>query len=184
MKAVFLDRDGTVVVEKGYITVPDGIELIPGAAAAIVRLREAGWKVFVVTNQGCVAKGMITEEELGEIHFRLVSMLGAEGAEVDGIYACPHHPNGTVPDLAMECDCRKPRPGLIERAASEHDLDLSQSVVIGDTMRDLEAAKSVGAAAVLVLTGHGQETALKEHGAMHVAPDLSHAVAWLLARAR
>lgn len=180
MKAVFLDRDGTVVVERGYITVPDAIELIPGAAEAIVRLREAGWKVFVATNQGCVAKGMITEEELGEIHFRMVSMLGAAGAEVDGIYCCPHHPDGSVPDLAIECDCRKPRPGLLERAASEHDLDLSQCVMIGDTMRDLEAARSVGARPVLVLTGHGQETLTKDHGAEHVAPDLASAVSWLL----
>src|SRR6185436_5670981 len=98
MKAVFLDRDGTIVVERGYITVPDAIELIPGAAQAIVRLRNAGWKVYVATTQGCVGKGMITEEELGEINFRMVSMLGAEGAELDGIYVCPHHPDGTVPD--------------------------------------------------------------------------------------
>jgi D-glycero-D-manno-heptose 1,7-bisphosphate phosphatase len=182
MKAVFLDRDGTLVVEKGYITVPDGIELIAGAAAAIIRLRKAGWKVFVVTNQGCVGKGMITEEELGEIHFRMVSMLGAEGAELDGIYACPHHPDGTVPDYAIDCDCRKPRPGLIERAAAEHDLDLSQCVLIGDTMRDLDAARSAGVEGVLVLTGHGHETVSEEHGAAHVAPDLAQAVAWVLSR--
>jgi D,D-heptose 1,7-bisphosphate phosphatase len=180
MKAVFLDRDGTLVVERGYITVPDAIELIPGAADAVIRLRQAGWKVFIATNQGCVAKGMITEEELGEIHFRLVSMLGAEGAEVDGIYCCPHHPEGTVPDFAIECDCRKPRPGLLERAAAEHDLDLADCVMIGDTMRDLEAARQAGARGVLVLTGHGQDTASKEHGATHVAPDLASAVSWLL----
>ena len=181
MKAVFLDRDGTLVVERGYITVPDAIELIPGAAEAVVRLRKAGWKVFVATNQGCVAKGMITEEELGEIHFRMVSMLGAEGAEVDGIYCCPHHPEGTVADLAIECDCRKPRPGLLERAAAEHGLDHAECVMIGDTLRDLEAARQAGARGVLVLTGHGADTASKDHGAVHVAPDLPSAVSWLLA---
>ena len=180
MKAVFLDRDGTVVVERGYITVPDDIELIPGVATAIVRLKEAGWKVFVVTNQGCVAKGMITEDELGVIHFRMVSMLGAEGAEVDGIYACTHHPNGTVPDYSIECDCRKPRPGLLERAASEHGVDLPSSVMIGDTMRDLEAGRAAGARSVLVLTGKGRAIESEDHGADHVAPDLAAAVDWLL----
>ena len=134
----------------------------------------------MVTNQGCVAKGMITEEELGEIHFRMVSLLGAEGAEVDGIYCCPHHPEGTVPDFAIECDCRKPRPGLLERAAGEHGLDLARCVMIGDTLRDLEAARGAGAQSVLVLTGHGRETVGKEHGAHYVADDLASAVQWLL----
>jgi D-glycero-D-manno-heptose 1,7-bisphosphate phosphatase len=182
MKAVFLDRDGTIVVERGYITVPQMIELIPGAAAAIVRLRQEGWKVFVATNQGAVGKGMITEEELGEINFRMVSMLGAEGAELDGIYVCPHHPEGTVPEFSMECDCRKPRPGMLERAASENGLDLSQCVMIGDTRRDLEAARSAGARGILVLTGHGSDTAAEEHGADHVAADLAAAVDWLLSQ--
>jgi len=182
MKAVFLDRDGTIVVEKGYITVAGAIELIPGAADAIVRLRAGGWKVYVATNQGCVGKGMITEEELGEINFRMVSMLGAEGAELDGIYVCPHHPEGTVPDFAIECDCRKPRPGMLERAASENGLDLTQCVMIGDTMRDLGAARAAGARAILVLTGHGSDTVTQEHGAEHVAADLAAAVDWLLSR--
>jgi D-glycero-D-manno-heptose 1,7-bisphosphate phosphatase len=182
MKAVFLDRDGTVVVERGYITVPDMIELLPGVAPAIVRLREAGWKVFIVTNQGCVAKGMITEEELGLIHFRMVSMLGASGAEVDGIYVCPHHPEGVLPDFSVECDCRKPRPGLLERAAGEHGLDLSLCVMIGDTMRDIQAAQAAGTRSVLVLTGKGRVAASGDHGASHVAEDLATAVDWLLSR--
>jgi D,D-heptose 1,7-bisphosphate phosphatase len=180
MKAVFLDRDGTVVVEKGYITAADDLQLIPGAAPAIVRLREAGWKVFVVTNQGCVAKGMITEDELGMIHFRMVSMLGAEGAEVDGIYACIHHPDGSVPEYSVDCDCRKPLPGLLERAASEHGVDLSSSVMIGDTRRDLEAGRAAGARSVLVLTGKGRVAESEDHGADHVAADLAAAVDWLL----
>ena len=175
MKAVFLDRDGTIVVEKGYITAANDIELIPGAAPAIIRLREAGWKVFVVTNQGHVAKGMITEDELGVINFRMVSMLGAEGAELDGIYACIHHP-----DYSGECDCRKPLPGLLERAASEHGVDLASSVMIGDTMRDLEAGRAAGARSVLVLTGKGKVASTEDHGAVHVAPDLASAVDWLL----
>jgi len=183
VKAVFLDRDGTLIVERGYITVPEGVELIPGAAAAVARLRKAGWKVFVVTNQGCVAKGLISEDELGLIHFRMISLLAEAGAELDGVYYCPHHPDGDQISYAVECDCRKPRPGLLERAAGEHDLQLVESVMIGDTLRDLEAARAAGARGVLVLTGHGAQTASEEHGADHIAPDLAAAVEWLLGQA-
>ena len=182
MKAVFLDRDGTVIFERGYITVAEKVELLPGSAAAIVRLRSLGWKVIVVTNQGCVAKGMITEDELGAINFRMIALLGAEGAELDGVYCCPHHPEGVLPEYAIECDCRKPRPGLLERAASEHGLDLDQCVMIGDTQRDIGAAAAAGAKSILVLTGHGSKTAAEAHGADHVAADLALAVEWLLAQ--
>ena len=180
MKAVFLDRDGTIIVEKGYITAAEGVELLPGAAGAIARLRQGGWRVIVVSNQGCVARGMITEEELGAINFRMIAMLGAEGAQVDGVYCCPHHPDGVVPDYAIECDCRKPRPGLLERSARDHGLVLEQCVMIGDTLRDLEAGRAVGAKAVLVLTGKGPRAAAQDHQADHVAQDLAAAVDWLL----
>jgi histidinol-phosphate phosphatase family protein len=182
MKAVFIDRDGTIIFERGYITVADRVEILPGAAAAIVRLRSSGWKVIVVSNQGCVAKGMITEEELGAINFRMLAMLGGEGAEVDGVYCCPHHPEGVVPEYSIECDCRKPRPGLLERAAGDHGLALSECVMIGDTRRDIGAAHAAGAKSVLVLTGHGSKTAVEEHGADHVAADLAAAVDWLLSQ--
>jgi D-glycero-D-manno-heptose 1,7-bisphosphate phosphatase len=183
MKAVFLDRDGTLIVERGYITVPEGVELIPGAAEAVTRLREAGWKVFVVTNQGCVAKGMITEDELGLIHFRMVSLLAEGGAEIDGVYYCPHHPDGEQIQYSVECDCRKPRPGLLERAAGEHGVDLSESVTIGDSLRDLEAGRAAGTRGILVLTGKGTQTALEDgHGADFVATDLSAAVEWVLSQ--
>jgi D-glycero-D-manno-heptose 1,7-bisphosphate phosphatase len=182
MKAVFLDRDGTLVVERGYITEPDQIALIPGTADAIVRLRAAGWKVIVVTNQACIAKGMISEEELTAIHFRMAAMLGAEGAQLDGIYFCPHHPDGSVEEYARDCDCRKPLPGLLEQAAGEHGLDLAASVMVGDTLRDLEAGRAVGARSVLVLTGKGSPASAEAHGADHVAADLAAAVDWILRR--
>ncbi len=185
MKAVFLDRDGTIVEEKGYITVPDGVTLLPGAAEAIVSMRASGWKVFVVTNQAAVAKGLITEDELARINERMLMMLGAEGALLDGIYCCPHHPDGTAEEYGRECECRKPRPGLLEQAASEHGLDLSQCVMIGDSLRDVQAGKSAGAAAtVLVLTGHGAGAAREEHGADFVAEDLRAAARWLAGRGR
>jgi D-glycero-D-manno-heptose 1,7-bisphosphate phosphatase len=179
MRAAFLDRDGTIVEDKGYITVPDMLSVLPGAAAGIAALREAGWKVFVVTNQAGVAKGLITEDELGVINLQLLALLSAEGASVDGIYWCPHHPEGTVPEYAVECGCRKPRAGLLELAAREHDLELSRCVMIGDALRDIQAGKAAGAATVLVLTGHGAATAGLDHGADFVARDLAAAAEWL-----
>jgi D-glycero-D-manno-heptose 1,7-bisphosphate phosphatase len=173
MKAVFLDRDGTVIVEKGYITVPDAVELLPGAAEAIRGFRSAGWRVFVVSNQGCVAKGMVTEEELGIINMRMLALLGAEGATLDGVYCCPHHPQGTVEEYAVECDCRKPKPGLLETAAREHGVDLSQCVMVGDTLRDLEAGRAAGVrVSALVLTGKGPATLQQGALAGLVAVDL------------
>lgn len=183
MKAVFLDRDGTVILEKGHLRDPEAVELHAGAADAIRRLRDAGWAVFVVTNQSAVARGLLTEEELAAVHFRLVAMLGAEGASVDGIYSCPHHPEGTVLEYAVGCDCRKPRPGLILQAAREHGIDLASSIIVGDAGRDIEAGRSAGlAACVLVLTGHGAEAAKTPHGADAVVADIAAAAEWILAR--
>jgi D-glycero-D-manno-heptose 1,7-bisphosphate phosphatase len=179
---VFLDRDGTIVEDVGYVTVPEMLRVLPGVAEAIVLIRRRGWKVIVVSNQAGVAKGLITEDELAGINMRLVLMLGAEGAEVDGIYCCPHHPEGTAPEYAVECDCRKPRPGLLEQAAREHDLELSECVMVGDALRDIQAGRAAGTAAVLVLTGHGPESAAQEHGADYVARDLVDAAGWIASR--
>ena len=182
-KAVFLDRDGTVIEEKGYITVPEMISPLPGATEAIVSLRSKGWRIFIVTNQSQVAKGLITEDELQRINQRMVMMLGAGGALLDGIYYCPHNPDGTKPDYAIECGCRKPRSGLLEQAAGEHGLDLSRCIMVGDSLRDIQAGKAAGTSAtVLVLTGHGAEASEEEHGADHVAADLRAAAEWIAAR--
>ena len=136
MRAAFLDRDGTLVEERGFIASPDGVALVPGAARAVAELRARGWKVFVVSNQGGVAKGFITEDELARVNLRMVALLAADGAALDGIYCCPHHPEGSVPEYAVECGCRKPKPGLLEQAAREHGLELSECVMIGDALRD------------------------------------------------
>jgi D-glycero-D-manno-heptose 1,7-bisphosphate phosphatase len=178
MRAVFLDRDGTVVEERGYVSTPEMLVLLPGAARAIADLQAHGWKVFIASNQASVAKGLITEDDLAGIHLRLMALLSAEGAALDGVYYCPHHPEGTVSGYAMECDCRKPRPGLLERAASEHGLDLSECVMIGDSARDVEAGRAAGTATVLVRSGHDRESA----SADHVAEDLAAAVRWVLSR--
>ncbi len=178
-RAVFLDRDGTVVEERGYITSPDDIRILPGAAEAIVRLRARGWKVIVVSNQACVAKGMITEEELGRINRRMEDLLAARGAALDGVYCCPHHREGTRPGYAVDCDCHKPKPGLLVMAAREHGLDLPRCVMIGDAPRDIEAGRAVGAATVKVLTGHGTRPSEGGVEADHVAKDLLEAAGWL-----
>jgi len=181
-RAVFLDRDGTVVVERGYITIPEDVALVDRAAEGIRAFRAQGWKVIVVSNQALVAKGLVTEDELSRINLRMVALLAGEGASLDGIYCCLHHPEGTVPEYAMECECRKPRPGLLEQAARDHDLDLSRCVTVGDSRRDVEAGKAAGTATVLVLTGHGAKTAGEPHGADHVAGNLVDAAAWLASR--
>lgn len=180
MRAVFLDRDGTVVEERGYITAPEFVALLPGVAPAIVDLRRRGWKVFVASNQGLVAKGMLSESELEVINLRMLSLLAEAGATLDGIYCCLHHPEGTDPDYSGDCDCRKPKPGLLELAAREHGLSLAECVMIGDTRRDIDAGKAAGARTVLVMTGHGVQTAREPHGADHVAADLVAAVRWVL----
>lgn len=182
-RAVFLDRDGTLVEERGYLTTPDDVALLPGAAAAVRALREAGWKVFVVSNQAAVAKGLITEEELGGIHLRLAALLAAEGARLDGLYWCPHHPEGTVPEYAQECGCRKPRPGLLEQAAREHGLELSRCVTVGDSARDVEAGRAAGTRTVLVRTGHGRRAEEAGVEADFVADDLGAAAAWIISGA-
>jgi D-glycero-D-manno-heptose 1,7-bisphosphate phosphatase len=179
MRAVFLDRDGTLVRERGYVTAPEMVEVLPGVPEALVLMRGAGWKLFVVTNQACVAKGLVTEDELAGIHQRLVAMLGAEGALLDGIYFCPHHPDGSVPDYAIECACRKPRAGLLEQAAREHHLDLAACVMVGDTQRDLDAGRAAGTRTVLVRTGKGAALT-PDPGPDHAAADLLAAAGWIV----
>ncbi len=148
-KAVFLDRDGVIIRQwDGYLNDPARVELLPGAAEAIRKLREAGFAVVVVTNQAGVGYGHLTEETLGAIHLRLQEELSREGASLDGIYYCPHTPE-------EGCPCRKPAPGMLLRAAEELGLDLSRSYLVGDMTTDIEAGKRAGCFTVLVRTGFG-----------------------------
>jgi len=146
---VFLDRDGTVNEEVGYLNHLSRLRLIPGAALAIRLLREAGFAVVILTNQSGPARGYFPETLVQEVHAELRRRLAAEGAELDGIYTCLHHPEAG-------CPCRKPRPGLALQAARELGLDLSQAFVVGDRWVDLALARNLGARAVLVLTGYGK----------------------------
>lgn len=154
--AIFLDRDGTLVEEMEFLVDPEKLRLFPGAAAAVRRLNDAGLPVVIVTNQSMIARGLASEQQLALVHERLIAMLAREGAHLDGIYYCPHHPDvGERPYHAV-CDCRKPLPGLLHRAAADLGLDLRRSAMVGDSLRDLEACAAAGCPTlILVRTGHG-----------------------------
>lgn len=143
--AVFLDRDGTIIVDVDYIRDPAQVRLIPGAAAAIRRLNEAGWPVIVVTNQSGIARGLITREEYDAVRERLAALLGEAGARVDASYMCPHHP-----EFTGACECRKPGTLLYRQAAADHGLDPKRSWFVGDKMRDVTPARAFGGRGLLV----------------------------------
>lgn len=147
---VLLDRDGTLIRDVGYLSRVDQIELLPYAAFALQRLCEAGLKIAIVTNQSAVGRGLLDEAALGSIHREIERRLAAEGAKVDGIYYCPHHPTEAIGAYRIRCECRKPEIGLARRAAEDLDLDLSRSYVIGDKNSDMELAARIGARGILL----------------------------------
>ena len=156
-RAVFLDRDGTVSEEVGYLRAIDRFQIYSYSPLAIRTLNQAGLRTFLVTNQSGVARGLFSEDLIREIHTELENKLREEGAHLDAIYYCPHHPEGSVPTYRLDCDCRKPKTGMIQRAARDFDLDLSSSFVVGDKYLDMELAFRAGARAILVLSGYGQD---------------------------
>ena len=151
-RAVFLDRDGVLVPETGLaLTEPGQIHLLPGVPDALRTLRDAGFSLVVVTNQAVVARGLLTEPELLAIHVELADRIAAAGGpRPDAVYYCPHHPDADRPEYRTVCDCRKPRPGMLLRAAREQGLDLGASVMVGDRMTDVEAGRRAGCRTVLV----------------------------------
>ena len=168
---VVLDRDGTIIVEKHYLSDPDAVELIEGAGAALRRLAGLGLGLVVVTNQSAVGRGLFDLVRLDAIHARLESLLAREGVRLAGIYACPHHPD-------EECACRKPRTALVERAARELGFEPRRAFVVGDMASDVDLGRAVGATTVLVRTGHGAREAAAGSGrADHVVADLAEAAA-------
>ncbi|MEW5867343.1 MAG: HAD-IIIA family hydrolase [Bacillota bacterium] len=184
-RAVFLDRDGTINVEVNYLTDPDDLRLLPGAADGIELLRSIGLLVVVVANQSAVSRGMCDERTVELINLRLQDELTKAGTCVDRVYYCPHHPEtGTAP-YRMDCNCRKPKPGMLLQASAELHIDLSRSYLIGDKLTDVEAGKSTGCRAVLVLTGHGKEEVVRltNHTGVwpdHIATSLLEAAKWIL----
>jgi len=176
--AVFLDRDGTINEEMGYINHLSRFRLLPGSAEAIARLNRAGLKVVVVTNQSGVARGYFPLSLLEEVHRLMLAQFHQAGARVDGIYVCTHAPDAG-------CSCRKPRPGLILQAARELDLDVGRSFVVGDRFNDLETAANAGAQGILVKSGYGRgeleySPAAGRLTPAHVAEDLLAAADWII----
>jgi D-glycero-D-manno-heptose 1,7-bisphosphate phosphatase len=150
-RAVFIDRDGTITKDKGYIKDVSLLELIAGAAQAINGFHSLGFLVILVTNQSVVGRGYITGDKLAEIHGRLRELLSQEDSFLDAIYVCPHHPDDG-------CNCRKPRPGLVRRACKDFDIEMKKSYIIGDQKADIELGRREGIRSILVLTGHGKKT--------------------------
>jgi len=149
-QAVFLDRDNTLIEDPGYINHPDQVNLLDGVAEAIIELKELGYKLVVVSNQSAVARGIVTEKALAEIHDRLKQLLAEKGAYLDQIYYCPYHPEGVVRKYRKESDWRKPNPGMLLIAAEEMDIDLSQSWMIGDSSLDTEAGLRAGCRTIFI----------------------------------
>lgn len=181
--AVFLDRDGTLIEEAHYLSDPEGVRLLPGAAAAIKRLHAAGFAAVVVTNQSAIARGMLTEARLAEIHAELERQLRAEGATLDAILHCPVAPVGSDRRVVEHSD-RKPGPGMLLRAARELGLDLARSWMVGDLISDLLAGRNAGVrGTILVRTGYGAEVDATDPAVDLVAEDLMEAVELVLSAA-
>jgi D-glycero-D-manno-heptose 1,7-bisphosphate phosphatase len=177
-RAVFLDRDGTISEEMGYVNHVDRLQVFPFAAAAIAELNRAGIPVIVITNQSGVARNMFPESLVRRVHEKMIAALAAGGARVDGIYFCPHKTEDS-------CNCRKPSPGLLERAARENNLDLTRSWTVGDRYADLEMAHATGGRGVLVMTGYGRGEYELHHDVWPRQPDavaenLTDAVRYIL----
>lgn len=179
-RAIFLDRDGTMNVSKGFISKADDLELIPGTIEAIKDINKSGALAIVITNQPVIARGECSFEELHNIHNKLKTLLGEEGAFVDDIFYCPHHPDkgfeGEVPELKFDCECRKPKTGMIDEAVEKYNIDLSRSYMVGDSTMDLEMARNAGIKSVLVNTGFAGNDGKYDRSCDIEAEDLLDAV--------
>jgi len=178
-RAVFLDRDGTINIEKEYLYKKEDFEFITGAPEAIRLLNQAGFMVVVVTNQSGVARGYYTEDDVENLHRHIARELKEAGAHVDAWLYCPHHPSGRG-SYALPCDCRKPLPGMLQEAARRYDIDLENSIMIGDKLADVEAGQAAGCRTILVRTGYGAGEEQHTGPQTTVCDDLLSAVKSLL----
>ena len=156
-RAVFLDKDGTIIEDAPYNVDPRRIRLTPGAGAALRRLSDAGYKLIVVSNQSGVARGYFAASALRGVERRVAELLAPHGVALSGFYCCPHHPEGVVPEYAVSCECRKPQPGMILTAAREHGIALKASWIVGDILNDVEAGRRAGCRAILLDNGNETE---------------------------
>ncbi|MFT5366751.1 MAG: D-glycero-D-manno-heptose 1,7-bisphosphate phosphatase [Candidatus Latescibacterota bacterium] len=179
--AVFIDRDGTINVNVHHLHRVEDLQLIPGAAEAIAKLNTAGYFVIIITNQSAIARGLLTEEGLAEIHTELERLLASQNASINAIYHCPHHPDYGD---KITCACRKPSPTMLQQAAADHTLDLSRSFMIGDNYSDLQAGWNAGCQSALVRTGHGEQVIAKtntenKQKISYIGNDLLDVTNWL-----
>ena len=185
--AVFIDRDGTINEQMGYINHISRFSLLPRSAEAIRLLNSKGYLTIVVSNQSGVARGYFPIELVNQVNEHMRNLLKAENANIDGIFFCPHHPHGSVPEYSFSCDCRKPKTGLIEKACKSFDIDLKRSFVIGDTYTDIEMSHRANVNGILVKTGYGLgeiEHILpnKDIKPTHISMDLFEAVQWIISQ--
>jgi len=170
-KAVFLDRDGTINEEMGYINHVSRFKIFNYVPQAIRLLNEAGYKVIVVTNQSGVARGYFSEELVNKLHQSLIEKVKESSAEIDKIYYCPHHPTEGLRKYRLDCECRKPKTGMIEKARREFNLDMSSSYLIGDRYKDIVFGKKTGLHSIIVLTGYGRGEYTYQRGSWKIRPD-------------
>ncbi len=182
--AVFLDKDGTLIENVPYNVDPALIRLTPNADAGLRLLRDAGYRLVVISNQSGIARGYFEEDALGPVREKLAELLSELGVKLDGFYYCPHHPKGVVAELSIECDCRKPRAGLLLLAARDLNVDLARSWLIGDILDDVEAGNDAGCRTVLIDSGSETEWRVTpSRWPSHIARDLARAAEHILARA-
>lgn len=181
--AVFLDRDGTLIEEVGYLDRLDRVQLFPWSVAAIRALNEARIPIVLITNQSGVARGFFTEAVVDDVHRHIGSLLGAGGAHIDAYYYCPHHRDGKIAEYAIACDCRKPGRGLVDRAIRELGVDAAQSFTVGDRWLDVALARNIGGRGVLVRTGYGADEENRPPDGLTadaVVNNLIEAASWIL----
>jgi len=170
--ALFMDRDGTISEEVGYVNHPSRFRLFPYSAAAIKLLNENGWLAIVVTNQAGVARGYFAEDVIINVHDQLGKDLETASAKLDAIYYCAHHPSVGEPPYRFDCDCRKPKPGLIDRAAADFEIDLERSWMVGDRYGDVELARNAGLHSAFVLSGYGRGEWEYQRGSWKLEPEV------------
>ena len=183
---VFLDRDGTLLEEAGYLDRLERLVFFPFAIDAVRLLNRGGFAVIVMTNQSGVGRGMYGEDFVIRAHEVMAQRMAEGGARIDGFYYCPHHPTAEIERYRMDCDCRKPGPGMLRQAAADLSLDLSRSYAVGDKWTDVEAGRAAGAQGILVRTGYGRSSEMAPRAGIEpaaVVDDLAAAAAWMLGRA-
>ncbi len=180
---IFFDRDGTINEDVNYLSEPEQLRLLPRAAQAIREANELRFKVFIISNQSGVARGMMTENQVDIVNKALLQLLADEGATIDGIYYCPHHPDTGFAPYLLDCECRKPHTGMLLQAVKQFDIDLTHSFVIGDKISDIQTANNAGASGILVKTGYGNKemNLLKENNVTtaYIAEDCYDAVQYI-----